>query len=327
MAQRRLGIILGDAAGIGPEVVAKIIAKSDFKNKFLIIGDYHLFKNIIKKFQCDIDIAVVEDETGILNSKNDMLFYDLKTLRNKKFNIGEPSAVCGKAVLTELMTAIDLAKNNILKGLFYAPLNKYSMGKAGFNHFSEKSLFEEFLKSTESAYEINILNNIWTNRVTSHIPFRDISKNLSEANIFNAISVLNKLLKDSFQESFKIYVAGLNPHSGESGTLGHEEKDVILPAIIKAQEKEMDVEGPFPADTIFVKAKKDKICGVVTMYHDQGQIAMKLMGFEKGVTYQTGFSIPIVTPAHGTAFDIAGKGCADENSAATALTYLCQMIP
>ena len=96
---------------------------------------------------------------------------------------------------------------------------------------------------------------------------------------------------------------------------------------MKAQDDGMDVEGPFSADTIFVKAKKEEICGVVTMYHDQGQIAMKLMGFENGVTYQAGFSIPIVTPAHGTAFDIAGKGCANENSAATALKCLCAMVP
>ena len=327
MEQGRIGIVLGDAAGIGPEVVSKVIIKNDFKNKFLIIGDYYLFKNMIKNLKGDIDITVVEDEDSIIRSNNNILFYDLKTLRNKNYNIGEPSEVCGRAVLTELMEAINLAKKNIVKGVFYAPLNKYSMRKAGFRHFSEKSLFEEFLKSSKSTYEINILNNIWTNRVTSHIPFRDIAQNLNEDNIFDAISALNNLLKVSFKENFIIYVAGLNPHAGESGTLGREEKEVIRPAIIKAQGKGMNVEGPFPADTIFVKAKKDNGCGVVTMYHDQGQIAMKLMGFEQGVTYQTGFSIPIVTPAHGTAFDIAGKGCASEKSAATALSYLCQMIP
>ena len=324
---KRIGIVLGDAAGIGPEIVAKVIDKSDLKNKLLIIGDYDLFKNIIAKFKIDIEITKVDTEDGIQTSNDNILFYDLKTLRNKDYKFGEPSDTCGKAILTELMVAIDLVKKNIINGLFYAPLNKYSMSKAGLSHFSEKGLFEEHLKLSDDAFEINILNNIWTNRVTSHIPFRDIAKTLSKDKVFRAIRVLNKILTDSFKESIKIYIAGLNPHAGESGILGNEENDVILPAIVKAKACGMNVEGPFSADTIFVRAKKEKICGVVTMYHDQGQIAMKLMGFENGITYQAGFAIPIVTPAHGTAFDIAGKGCANENSAATALKCLCAMVP
>lgn len=329
MDKKRIGIVLGDVAGVGPEIVVKVIDKNrnDIKNNLVIVGDYDLFESIIIKSNVDLEIRVIEDKDEILNSDEKILFYDLKTLHNQDYRIGEPSAVCGKAVITELMEVIDLARNNVVSGLFYAPLNKYSMNKAGFNHFSEKGLFEEFLKSSDNAYEINILNNIWTNRVTSHIPFRDIARTLSKDNIFNAISALNGILKDTFKNGYKIYVAGLNPHAGESGTLGSEENGVIIPAIMKAQDDGMDVEGPFSADTIFVKAKKEEICGVVTMYHDQGQIAMKLMGFENGVTYQAGFSIPIVTPAHGTAFDIAGKGCANENSAATALKCLCAMVP
>ena len=144
--------------------------------------------------------------------------------------------------------------------------------------------------------------------------------------ILDAISSLANLLKLSGFKKFAIYVAGLNPHGGDSGLLGNEETEIIAPAVKMAQENGVNAKGPFSPDTIFVSAKKNPISGIVTMYHDQGQIAMKLIGFDRGITYQAGFPIPIVTPAHGSAFDIAGKGIANEAAGEKALDYLCKRL-
>ena len=328
MSVCRIGVLLGDAAGIGPEIVAKIFLKNKHKitKKFLLIGDLNVFQTTLNLLKSRMDFKVITDANKIKCSEEPILFYDLKTLVNLDFKIGESSKSCGNAVLAELRCALNLSKLNIINGLFYAPLNKFSMYQAGSEHFSEKSFFMEHFGNLKNTYEINIFKNIITNRVTSHIPFRDITKSLSRDKVYDAIKALNDILKECTSDEFKIFVAGLNPHAGESGILGDEEREIILPAIKKAQKNEVNAMGPFSADTVFINAKKESMCGVVTMYHDQGQIAMKLIGFEGGITYQSGFPIPIVTPAHGTAFNIAGYGIANENAAENALNYLCNRV-
>jgi 4-hydroxythreonine-4-phosphate dehydrogenase len=129
--------------------------------------------------------------------------------------------------------------------------------------------------------------------------------------VCNAISLLDRIMRAAQKKAPRIAVAGLNPHAGEGGLLGNEEIRVIQPAVARARAQGADVFGPYPADTLFIAARRGDFDAVVTMYHDQGQIAMKLMGFEKGVTLHGGLPKPVATPAHGTAFDIAGKGIAN----------------
>jgi 4-hydroxythreonine-4-phosphate dehydrogenase len=181
------------------------------------------------------------------------------------------------------------------------------------------------LTKTELFGEINVMDPLWTSRVTSHIGFREICAQLNPDRIFRAITLLHKTMHGGGIENPRIGVAALNPHAGEKGLFGPEEENIIKPAVERARQEGMDVKGPFPADTIFVRARKGEFSGIVTMFHDQGQIATKLLGFDRGVTVAGGLPIAIATPAHGTAHDIAGRGVADIGAFQAALRVAVRM--
>lgn len=159
--------------------------------------------------------------------------------------------------------------------------------------------------------EFNVLDGLWTGRVTSHIALAEVSERITADAVAETVALLNRALIGSGVATPRIAVAALNPHAGENGNFGRQEIDEIAPGVERARGEGITVDGPFPSDTVFLKARAGLYDGVVTMYHDQGQIAMKLIGFDRGVTVQGGLPIPITTPAHGTAFDIVGRRRAD----------------
>jgi len=170
-----------------------------------------------------------------------------------------------------------------------------------------------------------VCGSLWTSRVTSHVPLRDVADLLTQEKIREVARLLHRTIASSGIAAPRIAVAGLNPHAGEGGLLGTEEIDIIAPVVAQLRSEGFDVIGPLPADTLFVAARRGDFHAVVTMYHDQGQIAMKLMGFERGVTVAGGLPAIITTPAHGTAFDIAGKGTADPGAMREAIRIACEM--
>ena len=173
--------------------------------------------------------------------------------------------------------------------------------------------------------EFNVLEQLWTSRVTSHVPLKDVAGLLTAAGVAEAIGMLHDALRRAGIPAPRIGVCGLNPHNGDNGNFGREELDVIAPGIGLAATRGHAADGPYPADTIFVRAKNGAFDGIVTMYHDQGQIAMKLMGFERGVTVQGGLPVAITTPAHGTAYEIAGRGIANTQAMQNALAIAARM--
>jgi 4-hydroxythreonine-4-phosphate dehydrogenase len=181
------------------------------------------------------------------------------------------------------------------------------------------------LSFTGKVREFNVLEKVWNARVTSHIPLKDVASHLSVEAILAELKLTQACLKDAGYEEAKIAVAGLNPHAGDGGSFGMEEIDIIEPAVEKARALGFNVEGPFPADTVFLRALKEGFNAVMTMYHDQGQIAMKIIGFDKGVTMMGGLPFPLCTPAHGTAYDIAGKGIADIGATREAILLAARM--
>jgi 4-hydroxythreonine-4-phosphate dehydrogenase len=187
--------------------------------------------------------------------------------------------------------------------------------------------FAEFLNYTGICGELNVLQDLWTSRVTSHVPLKEVSHLLTSQKVFESIQMISNSLYASGKSSPRLAVCGLNPHNGDNGNYGDEEIKIISPGVELAIKAGIPVDGPFPADTAFVRAirKDGGYDGVVTMYHDQGQIAMKLMGFEKGVTVHGGLPIPITTPAHGTAYDIAGKNLANPQAMFNAFDLACRM--
>ena len=173
--------------------------------------------------------------------------------------------------------------------------------------------------------EVNTLDGLWTSRVSSHIPLRAVCDHISVDEILLAIRLIHQTIRQSGVPVPRIAVAGLNPHAGEGGLFGSEEIEVIRPAVEAARDEDVAADGPFPPDTVFLRARRGEFEGIVTMYHDQGQIAMKLLGFERGVTVLGGLPVPITTPAHGTAFDIVGQGVANHQALKQALGLCAQM--
>lgn len=170
-----------------------------------------------------------------------------------------------------------------------------------------------------------MLESIWNARVTSHIPLSAVAATITGDSILTELALTDQCLRQAGIERPRIAVAALNPHAGDGGNFGREEIEVIEPAVEAAKAKGFDVVGPYPADTVYLRAPKEGCHAVLTMYHDQGQIAMKLMGFDRGVTMLGGLPFPICTPAHGTAYDIAGKGIANIGATRAALLLAARM--
>jgi len=197
----------------------------------------------------------------------------------------------------------------------FTPFNKQAMRLAEPTYDDEILFTSNVLGFKGLATEFNVLDNLWNARVTSHIPLAEVSANLSIERIVAGLEITTQALRAAGFQPPRIGVAALNPHAGDGGNFGREEIDIIEPAVKKAKAKGLPADGPYPADTVFVRAKAGQFDAVLTMFHDQGQIAMKLLGFDRGVTLLGGYPFPICTPAHGTAYDIAGKGVANVGAA------------
>jgi len=250
---------------------------------------------------------------------------DLPTISPEEVTYKKVNAKAGKSVYETLEFTIKLALDKKIDGVVFGPFHKEAMGLGGCPFHAEIELFKDRFNKPKVHGEINVLEDMWTTRVTSHVPLKEVSSLLTPERILETIGLLNDQLKQFGIESPHIAVTALNPHAGENGKCGTEEIEVIAPAIQAAIEKGMDVSGPFPADTIFLRVKREGFRGIVSMYHDQGQIATKLLGFDKGVTLHGGMPIPITTPAHGTAFGKAGEGRANPDAMVRAFQIACQL--
>lgn len=322
-----LGIPLGDAAGIGPELVAKLAAKGFLSEHScpVIIGDERLLIKGIEIAGESFEYKRITNPEEIRTGEG-ILLLDTETLDTKDLRLSEVSASNGKEEADNLVRTMDWCKEGYLEGFCFAPLNKAAMKLGGYEYESEHELFADKLGVAHLPHgEMNVLENLWTSRVTSHIPLSEVSRNITVERVMDAITLANDTLRRGGFMNPRIVIAAINPHGGDSGTCGREEIDVLEPAVKLAAENGIRVDGPFPSDTVFLKAFKGDYDAVVTMYHDQGQIAMKLKGFQKGITVAAGQPFAITTPAHGTAYDIAGKGIADTGAFEAAFRLCARM--
>ena len=321
-----LALFAGDPAGIGPELVARLVADAATRDAahILLVGAQSVVEDGMRaagvRFDYDRGPAV-RDAAGVR-------LVDWPHADDGGFARGEVSAKNGAYMLAGLNLCLSLCQRGIADAMCFAPLNKAALRAGGMRHADELHYFCEVLQFTGASVEFNVLESLWTSRVTSHVPLKDVSGLLTREGIAEGIALLTRGLRASGVGAPRIAVCGLNPHNGDNGAFGREEIDVIEPGVALARERGYPADGPFPADTIFVRAtRKDGAGydGVLTMYHDQGQIAMKLMGFDRGVTVPGGLPIPIATPAHGTAYDIAGKGIANPGAMRNAFALACRM--
>ncbi|RJQ65778.1 MAG: 4-hydroxythreonine-4-phosphate dehydrogenase PdxA [Desulfobacteraceae bacterium] len=308
-----IAILLGDPTGIGPEIVAKIFATGEIKAwcRPFIIGDGRILEMGKKIAEMDFPIAEIDDPSHA-DWDGPTPVIDLKHLDPAGITIGQISADAGRATGEMLVHAMRLCKSGQIAGFVFAPYHKAAMEYGGYPMLEKGAgLFSRCLDWHKPIGEMNVVGNLWTSRVTSHIPLKQVSENLSIGRITGAVRLAHATLQRAGFESPRLTVAGLNPHCGEDGLCGTEENEIIRPAVDEARSQGVNVCGPFSADTLFVDAVRGRFDGIITMYHDQGQIALKLMNFETAVTVLAGLPWAITTPAHGTAHDIAGKGIAN----------------
>ena len=321
-----VGILLGDSAGVGPEIVAKLAANGFLSQvcRPVIIGDNRVFENALNKLGLSAAHHCIESVASADWGKGVQVL-DQKDQNPEEIQVGKINTGCGRAVNNMIELACELCKSGDIEGYCFGPFNKAAMIEAGCSFESEHHLMAHLFEVTGPFGEINVLGDLMTTRTTSHIPIAAVSENLTVEKILRAIVLSYNTVLSSGVAKPKLGVAALNPHAGESGRCGREEIDVIAPAIAKAKETGIDAEGPYPADILFIKAFGGEFDSVVTMYHDQGQIALKLKGFDQGITIAGGQPYPIVTCAHGTAYDIAGKGVASTSAFENAVKMAVKM--
>ncbi len=324
-----VALTLGDPAGIGPELIAKLLAQPDICEtaNIVLVGDPWLWA----QGQRLAGVTIVTQMAGALSEirqrqdSSIAAFVTAHTIEASQVTFGQAQATGGASVLTVLNQCMDAAKLGQIDAICFAPLNKFAMKQGGLRHEDELHHFAQYLNVDNYFCEFNTLGELWTARVSSHIPLKDAASFLSQDRIIEAAKLIYRSLQAAGQSNPKVAVAGFNPHNGDGGTCGREELDIIIPAVKALNEAGFPIDGPFPADTIFLKARAGDYQAIVTMYHDQGQIAIKLMGFSQGVTVQGGLPVPITTPAHGTAYDIAGQGVANVDATRNAFNIAARM--
>lgn len=327
---KTVAILLGDRYGVGPELVARLAPalRPDDGVRYVIVGDRRVFDHGGAVVGGTADVPAVASLEAVQALNSAVGFLD-RPFAADVLPLSRVSADAGREVLDTWRFVLEAGRRGVVDGIVYAPLNKQAMQLAGHQSAEELDFFVRELRFDGPCGEINILGDLWTSRVTSHVALRAVGDLITRERVIAAIRLIAEAMRRGGRAEARIGVAALNPHAGEGGAFGREEIDIIAPAVAAAQAAGFAVDGPWPADTIFPQAEARGIGGVVTMFHDQGQIALKLLGLGRGVTLHAGLPVPIATPSHGTAFDIAGTGKArvDGLTAATDLVRKMALAP
>lgn len=323
-ARPRIAVTMGDPAGIGPELVARLVARPEthVRARLVVVGQPREFEEGMRIAGLDVPYRVCtrERDFGDAGDPVDVLACGAA---GTAFARAQVNADSGRDALATLEAALTLTARGGTDAVCFAPLNKAALHAAGMAHADEGEWFRSQLNAPGPAGELNVLDGLMTSRVTSHVALRDVAALVTIDRVVGAVQLVHRTLRAMGIAEPRIAVCALNPHAGDGGNFGREEIDVIAPAVARASAEGAACLGPFPADTVFLKARQ--FDAIVTMYHDQGQIAMKLMGFSRGVTYFGGLPIAIATPAHGTAFDIYGRGVANPGAMMAAFDLVCRV--
>jgi len=309
-----IAIIPGDCTGIGPEQTARMLSERRVRDvaRLVYVGDARVLELGMRQARVGLDFKVIKaPQDADWDDATRVPVVDLANINPGLLPPGVSSPESGRLTGETLAAAIVFAKAGQIDAVTFAPLNKQALYKGGWRFPDEHKMFASLLGHSGLFSEMNVLDNQWMTRVTSHVPLKEAVQQITIERICNALRLSNDTMRKAGIEKPRIAVAALNPHAGEGGLFGREEIDIIAPAVKKMAEEGIDCKGPFPCDTIYIKAFAGDYDSVLSMYHDQGQIATKLKGFNKGVTITAGLDTVFTTPSHGTAFDIVGKGIAD----------------
>jgi len=319
---------MGDVAGIGPEIIAKALSIEDLFRicRPVVIGDADAMREGLKVAHAQLDVHPIKNVSEAEFQHGTIDIIDLKNIRIDELEMGQPQPMAGKAAVEYVKRAVELALAGEIHAIATAPLNKAAMNMAGYKYAGHTEILADLTKTKEYSMML-VAGDLRVIHVTTHVSLKKACGLIRRDKVFTAIRLADEAMKGLGIEKPKIAVAGLNPHAGEGGLFGKEEIEEIEPAIKKAKEIGIDVVGPYPADTVFLRAKNREFHIVVAMYHDQGHIPVKMFGFEIGVNVSIGMPIIRTSVDHGTAYRRAGLrlGTADPRSLIEAVKLAAKM--
>ena len=306
-----IGLMLGDSTGIGPEQCARVLADRRLADaaRLLVVGDARVLEQGARDAGVKLEArSYAEPEKVDWSRESEVPIIDLGNIDPTLVGRGKISPESGRLAGETLAYMVELALAGRIDGITFAPLNKAALHAGGWKFNDEHQMFAHLTAHEGFFGEMNVLDNLWMSRVTSHVSLRTALDQVTAQRIDDALSLADATMRGAGFDNPRIAVCALNPHAGENGLFGREEIDIIAPAVKKAAARGIGCKGPYPSDTVFLKAFGGEYDGVLSMYHDQGQIATKMKGFNRGVTVTGGLKTVFTTPAHGTAFDIVGQG-------------------
>lgn len=323
-----IGITMGDPTGIGPEIIVKALSlKGPFQFcRPVVFGDLEVLLGTIQRQNLSATVEIVEatPEDGYFPEK--IFLFSSSRLDPASLGFGQPDRACGEAMVKYIEEAVRWVRNGKLDAITTCPINKQAINAAGYSFPGHTELLAHLVGASSVA--MMFLGSKWKIvLVTTHLPLKDVSKWVTADRILSTLRLTNEGMKKYFEiPRPRIAVLGLNPHSGEEGLLGEEEKREILPAIAEAKSLGMDVEGPFPADSFFDLSGRYSFDVIVSMYHDQGLIPIKMLDFKEAVNFTLGLPFIRTSVDHGTAYDIAGKGLADPTNLVKAILTAANLL-
>ncbi len=321
-----IAVTMGDPAGIGPEIIAKVFDSGEIFPlcRPVVVGDSSIMKKIVEQLSLSVSVRSVataaEADPG--PGKADVL--DIRNVNAETHQWGRPDAASGKAVVEYIKSATYLALNRVVDAIVTAPINKELMNAAGFRYAGHTELLAE-LTNTRDYGMMFVGGGLRIILVTIHTALKDVARQITKKSVLRSIRLANTAMKQLGIASPRIGVSALNPHAGEGRLFGNEEQDEILPAVLQARAEGIHASDPLPADTIFYKARNDHFDIVVAMYHDQGLAPLKMLAFGNAVNVTVGLPVIRTSVDHGTAYDIAGKGCADPASLLEAVKFAAKL--
>lgn len=333
-----LGITMGDPAGVGPEITVKALGHREIYDicRPVVLGDAGVMQKAAEVTGLPLKIGAISDVKEALFDFGTIDLMDLKNVDMDRLEYGKVSAMAGNAAFEAVKKVIELAMENKIDGTVTGPLNKESLNLAGHHYSGHTEIYAHFT-GTEDYSMMLAHDNLRVVHVSTHVSLREACDRVKKERVLKVIRLAHDACRKIGIRAPRIGVAGLNPHAGENGLFGREEIDEIIPAVREAASLGINVEGPVPPDSIYAKARGGWYDIVVAMYHDQGHIPLKLVGFSwneekgrwdsiSGVNITLGLPIIRSSVDHGTAFDIAGKGIASEESLIHAIEYGIKLV-
>lgn len=312
-----IGITMGDASGVGPELLLKAFVEGSLKGDFIVIGDYSILEYCNNLLNIGATLHPIDDlsqyKKGLLN------VFDMGLMAQSDLEIGQVSKASGYAAYKYVEKATNMALEGVIDAIVTLPMNKEAT-RLSFPHFTGHTELIAQICEQDKYTMMLASDKLVVTHVSTHVSMQQAIASVKKERVLDVIKLTHEALS-SFIDKPRIAVAGLNPHAGENGAFGREEIEEIGPAVQAAQEMGLNVTGPVPPDTVFVKAVKKEYDAVVCHYHDQGHIPIKLLDFEGGVNVTLGLKVIRTSVDHGTAFDIAYKGVASSRSFVNAYNF------